>query len=325
MLQIDEKIFKLLENGTTFLKLKEKTGLCSSEVVRKVRALEEKGYLIEQIFNEYGVKYKIANSLLVPLQDNVSIPIDEYFSFIVLSDTHVGNNFDSIEKINSAYDYAEKHNIRYIVHLGDMLEGIALNGQNNSRIKILDIHDQVDCLTKKYPKKDKIDTLYILGNHDYRALSLGVDVSKIIYNRRMDMHFLGYKNSKLKIGNVDVLLHHPFTIEKTKKYDDEIKGLYFNPEFDLVLRGHTHQNEIYVNDMNSVVLNVPACYDSPSRSYVSFYQVIVKKEQLTFHNIILGKEPEIFNTISFPLKQKTLVKNNDQVTKFNSRLEKSKK
>lgn len=325
MLQIDEKIFKLLENGTTFLKLKEKTGLYSSEIVQKVRSLEDKGYLIDRIFNEFGVKYKIANSLLAPLQDNVSISTGEYFSFLVYSDTHVGNKFDSIEKINEVYEYAEKHNIRYVIHLGDMLEGISLEGQNNSRIKILDIHDQVDCLTRNYPKSDKIDTLYILGNHDYRALSLGIDVSKIIYNRRMDMHFLGYKNSKIKLGNLDVLLHHPFTMEKNKKYDDEIKDLYFNPEFDLVLRGHTHQNNIYVNDMNSVVLNVPACYDSPSRSYVSFYQVGIKKDQVIFNNIILGEEPELFSSISYPLKQKILIKNNDQITKFNSRLEKSKK
>ena len=320
MLEVDARVIELLKKGVTLQKLKSKTGMYSSDVVKKIHSLEDRGYLIDRIFNEYGVKFKLAEAPIVALQDNVVIPIESKFTFLVISDTHLGNIYENVAMLNKVYEYAEMNNIRYIIHLGDMIEGQALENQSQARIKRLDIHDQVDFLTKNYPKSDSVTTLYILGNHDYRSVPNGIDISRTISKRRLDMHFLGYKNSRITIGNRTVLLHHPFTIVNDQKYDDEIKELYLNPEFDLVLRGHTHHNGIYTNEMDSIVLNVPACYNSPSRMYTGAYEITFKNDELLLQSLILSNEVYPFTSIKYELKPKQLIKSPEsRIDKFNSR------
>lgn len=325
MTEFDKHMVELLKRGVTIQTIKDDTGLYASDLARRIRGLENKGYLIERIFNEYGVKLKLSYEPLVPLQNNVEIMTGPKFTFLVISDTHLGNIYEDLSLINSVYRYAVDNNIRYVVHLGDMIEGTRLEGKDDFRVKRPGIHEQINFVTKNYPKCDKVDTLYILGNHDYRAVREGVDISKIIANRRIDMHFLGYKNSKLKIGNRVFLLHHPFTIEKSQKYDDEIKDLYFRSDFDVVLRGHTHHNGIYVNDMGSIVVNVPACYSSPNNPYIGAYEVTIKDDKLLLQSLILKEEVYPFALIHYPLKHKELIKDKrDQISKFNSRLAKNK-
>jgi len=309
MLEVDKKLYDLLKKGATFSKLKTKTGLCSSDVVRKVHSFEDKGYQVHRVFNEAGAKFRIMDTFVVPLQDNIEIPTSGKISFVVIADTHFGNIYENIEIVNKIYKYAEKNNIRYVFHLGDMIEGTPLASDVNHRIKRYGIHEQLDYVTRNYPKNDHIDTLYILGNHDYRCLTEGIDISKVLNKRRLDMHFLGYKNSKIKIGNINILLHHPFTIDKEQKYDAEIKELYGDTHFDLILRGHTHHNYIYTNNMDSLVINVPACYSSPSRNYTGVYVVTLKQNIIELNSLIVGKEVLPFGVIRHELKNKVLTKN----------------
>lgn len=327
MLELDKKMVELLQKGVTFTKLKTKTGLCSSDLVQKMNRLKEKGYLIDRNFNEYGVKFKIIDKPLMVLQNNVTITTGPKFSFLVISDTHIGNIYENIALIRKIYEYAEDNNIHYVFHLGDMIEGVAKEGQNSDRIKRDNVHDQVDYLTRYYPKSDKVETLYILGNHDYRCMIEGIDISKIISNRRLDMHFLGYKNSKLHVCNRNLLMHHPFFIDKAQKYDDEVKELYYNPDFDIIFRGHTHNNLVYVNDMNSLVINVPACYDSPSRKHIGLYEVTIANDDLELDSLIVDdSEVSHFATLNHRMKPKQLIKTpNDQISKFNNRVNKAKK
>jgi len=320
MLEIDKNIVELLKKGATFSKLKTKTGLCSSDVVKKVHSLENKGYLIHKVFNEYGVKFQIISEPVMPLQDKIEIKTSNNFSFLVISDTHSGNIYEDMEKVHRVYNYAEENNYRYVVHLGDMLEGVTLPNQNNDRVKREGIHEQIDFLTKNYPKSDKVETIYILGNHDYRCFSEGVDISRVIDNRRLDMHFAGYKNSKIKIGNRDILLHHPFNINRDNKYDEEIRDLYINSDFDLVLRGHTHHNGLYINEMGSIVICVPACYSSPSRDYTGAYGITLKEKEVEIDSLFITNEVSLFSVIKQPLKEKEKVKTiNNQIDKFNAR------
>ena len=287
MLEIEEKMIELLKSGVTFSKLKTRTGLCSSELVKKMNTLKNRGYIINKQFNEQCVKFIIGDKIGDILQDNIKIKFDNKFNFMVLSDTH----------------------------LGDLVEGNSLKESKDFRIKRFTVNDQVDYLTRMYPKHDSINTMYILGNHDNRWLDLDIDISKIIDKRRYDMHFLGYKNSKIIIGNKKILLHHPFTIDRNFKYDNEVEELYPNCHFDLILRGHTHHNGIYMSDTNGIVVNVPACYDSPNRQYVGAYVITLKNDQVELEQLIVDDKVENFSHIKFQLNDGNNYSNEQNVKK----------
>lgn len=308
MLEIDGKLVQLLKKGTTLTSLQSKMGLYGAEVVKKIHSLEDRGYLIHKQFYDFGVKYIILPEPVKELQDNVEILTNDSFTFIAIGDTHYNNIYENPNLVNCVYQYAESKKIRYILHVGDMTEGIALPAHNADRIKRFDVHEQMDFIASNYPKSEKIETLYILGNHDQRCMNEGIDISRVLEKKRLDMHFLGYKNSKLKIGNRNILMHHPFSMNRDKKYDDEIKDLYMDPEFDIVLRGHTHHSGIYINEMGSIVLNIPACYSSPSRKYNGIYQVTLKENEVKIENLIVDNEVHLFNVIKYPLSEKEKTK-----------------
>lgn len=301
MLEIENKLIMLLKKGVTFAKLKSKTGLCSAELVKKMNALKNKGYVINRQFNDDGVKFMIGDRTADILQDNIKIVYENRFTFLVMADTHIGNVHENMDLVKNLYKYAQEKNIKYVFHLGDMVEGTSVRESKDFRIKRDSVDEQIDYLTRTYPKYDSINTLYILGNHDNRWLNEGIDISKIIDNRRYDMHFLGYKNSKIVLGNRNVLLNHPFIVDRNFKYDHEIEELYPDCNFDLVLRGHTHHNGIYVNDNNSIVVNVPACYDSPNRKYVGVYEITLTNEKLELDQLIVSKTVDRFSRIKFDL------------------------
>jgi hypothetical protein len=71
------------------------------------------------------------------------------------------------------------------------------------------MNDQINDVIDNYPKRDGIDTYYILGNHDENWLKLvGYDISKTIDMIRTDLHCLGWYNARIKLNGVDVELHH---------------------------------------------------------------------------------------------------------------------
>lgn len=308
MLEIDKKMVELLKEGATFLNLKNKSGLCTSDLVKKINSLENRGYLIHKLFYDYGVKFQILNKPILPLKDNVEILGGPKFSFLVFGDTHLGHIDENLEDIYRAYEYAEDNNYRYVIHLGDMLEGPHIFNQSAKRIKRDDVHEQVDFLTRNYPKSDKVETLYILGNHDNRCFNEGIDISRVIEHRRLDMHFLGYQNCKLKIGDINVLLHHPFTISREVKYDDEIKDLYFNTDFDLILRGHTHHAGMYVSENGGLVLTTDSCLDNSKREFKGLYGITIKNNEMEIDNLVMGKEISTYSVVKHKFTPKQLIK-----------------
>ena len=288
MQDIDMKILNLLKKGTTLKELMEKTVMYPSEIAVKLNNLENKGYEIHRLFNENGVKFQLLEQLKpVSYQDNLWIKFGTKMTFLVIADTHFGNADENLELVEQGYQYAIKNDIKYIFHLGDLIEGVSLANSNNDRVIRTNIHDQIDFITKYYPKSDTVNTLYILGNHDYRALKNEcIDIAKVITKRRPDMHFLGYQNSKIRLGNRVILLQHPFTIEREEKYDKAINETYDDTRFDLVFRGHTHHNNIYFNSFGSIVVNVPACYTTTIRPYTSAYEATIKDSD-TISNVEL--------------------------------------
>ena len=80
MLEIENKMIMLLKKGVTFSKLKSKTGLCSSELVKKMNNLRNKGYVINKHFNDDCVRFVLGDKTVFEMDVGRAI-----FSFCFLS------------------------------------------------------------------------------------------------------------------------------------------------------------------------------------------------------------------------------------------------
>lgn len=129
--------------------------------------------------------------------------------FWAIWDTHFWSKACNYEWVNRFYDEMEKRWVKTVLHAGDIVDWYWVYKWHTFELAKLSMDDQIQDVVQNYPKKEWIDTYYILGNHDEAWLKLvGYDISKTIDLLRKDMHSLGWYNARIKIDWVDIELHH---------------------------------------------------------------------------------------------------------------------
>lgn len=165
---------------------------------------------------------------------------------LAISDLHIGNLNDCIDLVDNAYSYAQDKNIKYVLNLGDLIEGVMPH--NKKELRIGTTLEQVDCIIENYPKIDGIKTLMLYGNHDYYSLyKKDIDVAKVISSKRRDIYNLGYGEAYIRILDNYIKLSHEI---------DLLKGYKKNIETFVNLVGHLHSFKLKVYD-DTLYINVP--------------------------------------------------------------------
>lgn len=175
---------------------------------------------------------------------------DKSFKFICIADTHFGALYENPDYVKRVYEYAREHNIKYIVVLGDLIEGNCFDyGRCLPEYKT--IESQVDHVINDYCYDSNIKNIILLGNHDFSAYTKeGIDISDKL-SIRDDFSILGYKEAYIKIRDEVITLKHDVS---------KIITCISNPCTPLTLIGHSHQYRVTYND-DSVVMKVPTLSD----------------------------------------------------------------
>jgi len=239
---------ELLEKFEKYLQLKKRPyikgimkdlNLQEYEVYGLVELLKQRGYLFD-IIDGKVVKVK-------PVKENdvYAIPNSlEHLKLLLISDTHLGSKYDRLDILRYLYQKAEDNNVDYVLHSGDLTEGLSGRPQQIYEIKEPSYTGQRDYVIDKYPKSS-IPTYLIAGNHDlWWVKQCGADICKDISNQRPDLHYLGSDCEDLMIGKLRVRLYHGkggssyARSYKLQKYFDTIP-LEERPH--ILQTGHIHQ------------------------------------------------------------------------------------
>lgn len=175
---------------------------------------------------------------------------EKNFKFICIADTHFGAKYENLSYLERVYEYARNHDIKYIVVLGDLIEG---NCFDYSRClpQYKDINSQVEHVINDYCYDANIKNIILLGNHDFSAYTKeGIDISEQL-STRDDFSILGYKEAYLKIRDEYITLKHDVS---------KIVTCISNPSTPLVLSGHSHQYRVMYND-DAINMKVPTLSD----------------------------------------------------------------
>lgn len=123
-----------------------------------VAMLKKKGYLFD-ILDDKVVKVK-------PLKENdiYEIPCNlEHLKLLLISDTHLGSKFDRLDILRYLYKKAENIGVDYVLHSGDLTEGVSGRPQQIYELRECSYTGQRDYVVKNYPKSS-IPTYIIAGN-----------------------------------------------------------------------------------------------------------------------------------------------------------------
>ena len=197
---------ELLEKMTEYLSKKKKPyvkqiskdlGLQDYEVYGLIEMMKREGYLYEIVDGKI-IKVK-------PVKDNdvYKIPNNlDHLKLLLISDTHLCSKYDRLDILRYLYDEADRKGINYILHSGDLTEGLSGRPQQLVELKETSYTGQRDYVIDKYPKSD-IPTYLIAGNHDlWWVRQCGADICKDISNNREDLIYLGSDCEDLKIGKL---------------------------------------------------------------------------------------------------------------------------
>ena len=209
------------------------------QVYGLISFLKKKGYLYD-IQEGQIIKYKPEKEAGL-----YQIPNElEHIRLLLLSDTHLGSKYDRLDILRYIYCKAEDTNTNYILHSGDLCEGVSGREDQIYMLKEASYTGQRDYVVEKYPKSS-IQTYLIAGNHDlWWVKRCGADICKDISNNREDITYLGSDCEDLKIGKLRIRLFHGkggSSYAKSYKLQKYLDSIPTDERPHILQTGHIHQ------------------------------------------------------------------------------------
>ena len=204
----------------------------------RLHELEKSGFTFSpEYYNNGSIKYTINNNLK-PSTDKLGNIIvnkndDNYFETVIISDVHLGSDFERLDVLNRVYEYCVREGIHIILNGGDFING-GIIGSNFRDLQIKQAQ-QIDAAIHNYPYDPSIINFLVLGNHDYYALkNCFQDLTNVLKTYRPDIIPLGYQLGRIMVRNSGITMFHPIHENKLPVVNDSI-----------VIKGHTHKMDYY--------------------------------------------------------------------------------
>lgn len=221
-------------------KVSEDLGIEEYQVYGLVEMLKREGYLFD-IFEG-----KIVKTKPIKEKDVYKIPNNlDHIKLLLLSDTHLASKYDRLDILRYLYDEADKNGINYILHSGDLTEGLSGRPQQIYELKECSYTGQRDYVIDKYPKSN-IPTYLISGNHDlWWIKQCGADICQDIANHRDDITYLGSDCEDLKIGKLKIRMRHGSggsSYARSYKLQKYLDSVPMEERPHILQTGHIHQS-----------------------------------------------------------------------------------
>jgi len=177
----------------------------------------------------------------------------EHIRIGVMGDTHLGSSYTSEQNIYKAFEEFEKADVDFMVHTGDVTEGMSNRPGHIYELSHLG-YDKMKNHAIDVLGQCPVPSYYIDGNHDrWFIKSNGALIVKDICDAIDDATFLGHDEGDIKLkDNVTLRLWHGedgnsyATSYRIQKVVESLSG---GEKPNILLLGHTHK-QAYIFERN---------------------------------------------------------------------------
>ena len=220
-------------------KVAEDLDLQEYEVYGLVELLKKQGYMFDVLDG------KIAKIKPIKENDIYEIPNNlDHLKLLMISDTHLASKYDRLDILRYLYAKAEDNGTNYVLHSGDLTDGLSGRPQQVYELKECSYTGQRDYVIDKYPKSS-VPTYLIAGNHDlWWVRQCGADICQDIANNRDDITYLGSDCEDLKIGKLKIRMYHGSgggAYAKSYKLQKYLDSIPMEERPHILQTGHIHQ------------------------------------------------------------------------------------
>jgi predicted phosphodiesterase len=185
--------------------------------------------------------------------------------FLSLGDTHIGSKFFDETKLLSAFKEAEKQECQFMLHSGDVTEGMSARPGQIYELEDIGQSAQVNHAVRVLSQwKEKI--FFITGNHDGFVNSktgVGIDVGMMLQDRLPNSKFVGYHQGIVDVNGSSFMLWHGTdgnsysTSYRPQKIVEAFNG---GEKPHALFCGHTHKM-LYMFDRNVHIVSTGCIED----------------------------------------------------------------
>lgn len=215
--EIQKMVYLIKKNDRSYRKVAERFGTTEDEV----KALVYKAYYGEEYVTMDGKAKKFFETHIDPMVGCTYRPRTVKYDFRgeetvirfgLISDTHINSNYTQLTHLHDFYNLCKAEGITEVYHAGDIDEGDQMRMGHQYECYRQGVDQHIDEIVKNYPRIDGIKTYFITGNHDYSIYKRsGIDIGKIIADRRDDMIYLGRDIARVELSkNCSMELRHPY-------------------------------------------------------------------------------------------------------------------
>jgi len=266
---IKEKIITYLKSGSkSILELAARVNLDKYATMGIIEEIANEGlYQIKKSQEADGtLRYAIDTLLKQERKEyNHAVGSTNLYTFMVLSDSHMGSMNEQTSFLHYLYDDANQRGIKTVYHCGDISEGWKRSRPDHQfSLHAISFDEQLEHIVKHYPKRDGITTYFITGNHDhFHIQNGGANIGKGIEAQRSDMKYLGINTAVVKLGeHAKMELFHPqdgssYALSYGgQKYLDSLNG---GDKPNILFVGHHHKS-LYFLYRNVHYFEVPSTH-----------------------------------------------------------------
>lgn len=210
---------------------------------------------------------------------------------LAIADTHLGCFQDRVDLLYYLQEMAQIENIDYVLHLGDVVDGISNFQDHLDNLRYYTYDMQKQYFLENYPIFSA-PTIMISGNHDNWWNEIEKkDIIADIAQEREDIIYLGGSHGLFRINNYNIFLVH------SNRRNERIMQRYSAYEMDTILRGHVHTHLPFKKDSDKLI-QVPCLV---SRRYHensihnSYQELGVWWIKINLENKSLTKNLEVFS------------------------------
>jgi len=235
----------------------DKFGLSSETLNRYKRRYKEQidpDFNIKKLLLEIGDKYTDKELKAIAMGARLTpgyakVPVIDFdgeeITFGFMTDTHAGSKYFKEEYFHQALEEFRKENCEFIVHTGDLVEGMSNRAGHIYELTHLGYHDQKN-YGQELLEAWEGDWYIIDGNHDrWFEKSAGALIVKDIADHVPNVHFLGHDEGDISLrGNIVVKLWHgedSSSYASSYRVQKLIEAFTGGQKPHVLLCGHTHK------------------------------------------------------------------------------------
>jgi len=242
---LKDKIFSIVSDGILNVKKFSKENNVSIEdIYLTIEDIEEDGFIVEKGLSGFYINK-------APSADNLihQYTCGNHIKFGYVTDVHLCSRFQQLTYLHALYDIFEGDKINLVMNSGDLGDGEDVYFGHKNEIFIHGVDAQVEYIAEKYPKRNKIKTKMISGNHDLSVYKrAGCDIVKQVSKIRNDIEYLGMWSAYVDFNNnlgkkVRVQLLHPDkggAYALSYKAQKIVEGYSSDNKPNVLLLGHWH-------------------------------------------------------------------------------------